>query len=845
MSDDLVARTSCDCCAGQKDLTPAPLENLPGLDALAYRVGTHAAFKAAMLRSLSRQPALQGLTTREDHDPAIALVDAWASVLDVLSFYQERIANEGFLRTARERYSVREMARVIGYELKPGVAADASLAFSLDDTPDSPGKVTIDAGTRVQSVPGPGEKPQTFETVEKIEARVEWNAIRPKTTKPLPPTTVVLGQTELYLKGVNLQLQPGDAILVVGDERSIRDLNSERWDIRFLDSVSPDPERGITRVAWKEPLGYRQKDKTVLPAAENVSVFVFRQRAALFGNNAPDWNAMSGQPVQEQYPKGKSAGAATDREWPSPWFNIQTVQKSQIDLDASYPKILPDSWLALLRPGTRDMYTELYRVKGLTFESRAEFAISGKTTRVQLDTNNNLANFGLRETMVLAQSELLELAEAPATDDIHGNAIPLDRPVDGLAPGRNLIVSGKTVPEGTWSSELVTFQATVSDGSSITLMLQNSLERRYSPQSVTIYANVARATHGETRLEVLGSGDASRANQRFTLKQTPLTYIQAPTPSGGASTLRLMVDNITWSEEPSLYGLPARKRAYVLRMAEDGMVSVQVGDGKSGERLPTGIENVTASYRVGTGLAGQVKAGQLRLLATRPLGVKAVINPMDASGGEDPETIESARRNAPRTVLTLDRIVSLRDYEDFASGFSGIAKAQAAQVWMGDRRVVHITVAGVRGKPVADLHYLRRAIDAARDLVQPVKVSSIRRDGLLLFNVAADFWVLPGYQKGEVKKAILTALEMAFSVEPRSFGEEIAKGQILAAIQAVEGVKWVKLEALYLDGGPAQIADELTAGKAAWDGTRIIPAKILAVNSGPGGITLTAMEEAQ
>jgi len=63
------------------------------------------------------------LKTRDPSDPAIALLDSWALVADVLSFYQERIANEGYLRTALERRSVLELARLIGYQLRPGVAA--------------------------------------------------------------------------------------------------------------------------------------------------------------------------------------------------------------------------------------------------------------------------------------------------------------------------------------------------------------------------------------------------------------------------------------------------------------------------------------------------------------------------------------------------------------------------------------------------------------------------------------------------------------------------------------------------------------------------------------------------
>ena len=119
----------CGCCEGQTARTPASVENPPALEALAYRVGTHGTFKQSMLARLSssEHPALAGLTTRDDDDFSIGLLDSWATVADVLTFYQERIANESYLRTATERLSVRGLARLIGYRLKPGVAASAYL----------------------------------------------------------------------------------------------------------------------------------------------------------------------------------------------------------------------------------------------------------------------------------------------------------------------------------------------------------------------------------------------------------------------------------------------------------------------------------------------------------------------------------------------------------------------------------------------------------------------------------------------------------------------------------------------------------------------------------------------
>ena len=92
-------RCLCGCCLGLTAATPVEVFNRPGLAAIAYRPGTHPLFKRSMLAALSRYPALAGLGTRDDDDFSIALLDAWATVADVLTFYGERIANESYLPT--------------------------------------------------------------------------------------------------------------------------------------------------------------------------------------------------------------------------------------------------------------------------------------------------------------------------------------------------------------------------------------------------------------------------------------------------------------------------------------------------------------------------------------------------------------------------------------------------------------------------------------------------------------------------------------------------------------------------------------------------------------------------
>ena len=115
---------------------------------------------------------------------------------------------------------------------------------------------------------------------------------------------------------------------------------------------------------------------------------------------------------------------------------------------------------------------------------------------------------------------------------------------------------------------------------------------------------------------------------------------------------------------------------------------------------------------------GNVKAGSLTLLKKRPQGIREVTNPLPATGGSAPDTLEQARDDAPLTALLLNRVVSLKDFEDFARTFPGIGTAQAAFLWNGQTYLLHITIASDDGKPIAPhsalLTSLVKAIDRAR-----------------------------------------------------------------------------------------------------------------------------------
>ncbi|MBW7883201.1 MAG: putative baseplate assembly protein [Caldilineaceae bacterium] len=791
---DKQRQTACGC---DERTPPEPSHtNRPGQPRVTYRLGTHGTLLRRMIARLSSQeiPAgehegerpLAALTTRATSDPTLAMLDAAATLGDVLTFYQERIANEGYLRTATERQSVLHLARAIGYELKPGVAASTYLAFILDDSAGAQSEVRIPAGTQVQSIPvARGELPQTFETSGELTARRAWNALKPRKTRPYNLTK---GTRTLYVAGVDTRLQPGDFFLLVGERRRSFG-GSERWDVRRVLTVTPveGENGGYTIITWEPGLG---SEKPPMDPAENPKLYAFRQRARRFGYNAPDWRTMP-EDVKKEY-------ASDPNNLPSQWpdFEIKASNKAILELDASYPKIVAGSWVALLIPG----YVEIYQVKKAETVGVANFTLTGQVTRLELDSTEHLSWFERRETLVLAQSEELTLAEAPIDDPVTGKQIEVIGTVTDLAADQPIVVSGKLNEDDDTPTGTVVFVEQTKPGAGFTTIVlkdQGLGSKKYIRSTTSILANVVAATHGETTTEVLGSGDGSRPHQRFKLKKSPLTYVSAKTASGAASTLTVRVNDVAWEQEASLYGKEPSDHTYIVRIDDDSIATVTFGDGKQGARLPTGQENVTATYRFGIGSAGEVGAGSLTLLKTRPLGVRGVTNPTSASGAEDPETLDNARTNAPQTVLTLDRIVSLRDFEDFANAFAGVGKAQAVAIRDGEQLLIHITIADASGDPVEESSELfinlRDAIDDARDPAVTVMLASYK---LLTFRLKATIQYESQYLESKVQAALETVLREQYAFEKRDFGEPVTAAELMESMHSVAGVVAVDLDEL-------------------------------------------------
>ena len=907
----------CGCCDGLTQETPQAITNRPALSALAYRTGSYSTFLGSMLAALSDPdwPALSALRTRDSSDFTIALLDAWAISLDIITFYQERLANEAFLRTAVDQRSVFELARLLGYVPSPGVAASSVLAFTLASAAGSPDNVTISAGTRVQSIPGPGQMPQVFETSSDLTAVIGLNALAAQTHLPwqLKP-----GDTSTWITGSANNINVGDALLFIATSSSGSPIATGPADLRFVSSVHINSVSGNTQVWWNGGISSAATAPT-----GNIAIYIFRKKAALFGAGAinpfllPDTilSNIPGNP-DNTVPAASSAKTEAVPEtgvtkpllilyWkPTDWVFIYDGS-GFLYLDSAIAGLISSQpgqpqWLALTNSGV----TALFSITNVSEANPNRYALSAKTSLLQLSPtfvplsgspgstlDAALSEFiaGTRGTTAYVSSSLLTPATLPLTQwpgpttfklapgmivpvqggsiaVVGGQSISVHQPIgisgkrvrlqvssgslaifapassSGVLPvSDNQVFLVNAFPPTTdstgllaWSvntlsgvsgalflasdnlqllpsdkadplaSEAALVDVVSVDGDITTLSLHSSLSGIYDAATVTVNANAVEATHGETVQELLGNGDGTNNALQFTLKQSPLTYVTAATGNGTQSTLQVWVNGLQWHEVANLLTAGPADRVFTSRVSPALSRTVQFGDGTDGSRTPTGQMNIRAVYRKGIGSAGMVNANQLSQPLDRPQGLKSVTNPGPASGAADPATVADARQSAPLPTLTIGRIVSLEDYQNFALNFAGIAKPLATWTWFGSRRGVLLTVAGANGAVLKDddpvILKLVAAIQTGGNPYIPLKVVSFVP---VLFQIGAAVKIdTYNYDSAQVLLQVWSNLQAAFAFTQRQLAQNVVASEIVELIQNTPGVIATQLVSLNPSGEP-------------------------------------------
>jgi hypothetical protein len=640
-------------------------------------------------------------------------------------------------------------------------------------------------------------------------------------------------------------LQVNDRVIYAATDDGIYRLDPQSWMARFKHRcrrllLGPEPE------PWAKISGW---DRTEDPADGVVTALALNEHGCLLAG------ALSGRIYEQpqepsllwkeaKLPLRSVQAVVTLKSdifaMGEPLDALQEVLWAPAQLDAGAVDVdalsltLPINSFAAAMDGDS---SAVFRVADAREQPSHDVRQPGRLTRLTVNEKQSLSGFQNRfTTQFFCQSEPLALFDDQfLPEPIQGDRLILAGQVTGLEPGKVMLISGK-VPDGEYCSEPITVQEVKPDRlheKTTTLQLKKPLVNKYDLESVIVHGNVVPALQGKTiRNEYLGESDGTIPNQRFVLS-SPLAY--EPVDANDYQTsLSVQVNKIRWNQVPSLLDQAAGARVYMVRGNDQGQTVIIFGDGEQGARLPTSREILTATYRSGSGEAGNVAPNSLTMLQSHLPHIKGVTNPAPALGGLPAESKGHGREQAPRRVRALERIVTLKDYGDFSSTFPGVSQA-AARAWPENQpRWIDIVIVP-KYNPQTEasqfgplLNVLKRAIEQSRSsAVLPFKLRSCRR---VSFFLAMQLYVLPDAQDDDDRKSSLIQtvrkkILQAYSLEMQTLGRAVTEPQIFQLVQSVPGVSAVTLTQFEKHSPPSQENSVSSAGSiltADWDELLVI-----------------------
>ncbi|HEY5751988.1 MAG TPA: hypothetical protein VIT21_02465 [Chthoniobacterales bacterium] len=762
------------CRCDQLDFPPKP--QIPaGLSALPRQLAGFPEFRLAMLRQIPAhllmdaaefpvnvQRPLRDWRAREGNDLGIMLLEMWAYVLDVLAFYEERIANEGYLPTAVRPASLQELIALIGYIPRPAIGAEVTLAL-LADT--GKGLISVPTGTGFRSGAFDGEKPQIFEADEDCTidpALNEW------TLAPIR-NPVFNGQ---------FTMPPSDARLARDDL------------VLFTWGTSGAAAAHVRNATPRQRLDGNTYVDLDLDPTPSIGAGVVLSDIAVLKPTA-----------RSGVSQVTNAGASIDLDSLQSGLHVGDrviIQRGDVLLPFQVADLGLGTLLLGPPPASPRAVHPFLNVTKLTI-----------TPALPSDWTSPVSSLTVHFAMVRAGSLTASAIARLGVDDLLPSAAfeaPVEPPT--LQPSGSVLLAGAD-GSGANLTASVSISSDAGTGS-LTPQLDAEPFATDLRTPVTAFGNLIHATRGETvPNEVLGSGNAAVPFQAFKLKKTPLTYLNDESaPNGRRSTLAVRVNGILWSEVGSFFGAGPQDEVYIVRQNEAGESVITFGDGQTGARLPSGVKNVTATYRHGAG-AAKPPANLITQMSRPVPGIRRVVNPVGAGGGADADAPKDLRRNAPDSALLLGRAVSLPDFEALAREFGGVVNARATWAWDGvmQRAVVKIHFISDGGSIAVEL---RRFLLGQSDPNTPLSVTeAVALDSSLTIDLIVD----PRFRSDDVELAVATALtepeKGLLALENIPIGLPLFRSAILEQIYAVAGI--VSVRALRFNGTEAPFG--ITAGE--------------------------------
>ncbi len=263
-------------------------------------------------------------------------------------------------------------------------------------------------------------------------------------------------------------------------------------------------------------------------------------------------------------------------------------------------------------------------------------------------------------------------------------------------------------------------------------------------------------------------------------------------------------EGVQWEPRYDLLESSGSDEHFVVEIDDEGVAHLRFGNGELG-RAPSPGAVFRTTHRIGNGLRGNVGAESITRLVFRNFKLDGagigVRNPLPAAGGIDAESVDTAKLFAPHTFRNrIERAIVAADYEQIAERHPGLQQAAASLVWTGSWYEADVAVDPVGGAVPDGLPAgIARWLEPYRRIGHDLHVLEGAR---VPIHLALTVCVRENFDPGQVKAELLglfgnRALPGGkrgfFHPDRLTFGEGVFLSRIVAAAQAVAGVRSVRV----------------------------------------------------
>jgi hypothetical protein len=361
------------------------------------------------------------------------------------------------------------------------------------------------------------------------------------------------------------------------------------------------------------------------------------------------------------------------------------------------------------------------------------------------------------------------------------------------------------IPAGTQFSYDITYNDTVQQ---VIFSTANDLSIPYQDtKSIDLAQGENITARPENVFDPLVSGDIPGEYVGTSNGFTSQYYILSE-PNVDASTIKVYVQSsnryVLWKQVDNLNDWAGTSTVYVVSVDSDGYSYIVFGDNVTGA-VPPQDSKIKVQYFAGVGEFGNIQANTLdyhyfpTLTSEAQSLIKSSITLTHtaATGGADPESDDSIRINAPRTLRALNRAVTLQDYADVALTATGVGKAKAvAGTWTSVNVYVAPAASTTSIAPSITQTTLDSVTSALNSRSQIGTTVQVQGPSYSDVSVVVSLSVNPNYTAAQVKAAVVALLTDVFSYGNVSFQQTITPRDVEYVCRSVPGVDIAKVTKL-------------------------------------------------